>query len=232
MCCVNSPGNRHPGQTTEYYCLINYVCIKHTVTITEQRSQTTTSPDKIPLETWIFAPVSHAVLSCAYWRTDKGRSLLKHLRQFDNSELISNMEQSATTQEVQTKHLRQCFEIHVFLLWSFWPRVSKQWKEVLGTVGMTKIDVSQSPPVSTLISSLHPNLSTSFKSFSDTKVIMCFITTNISVKRLSRRLEGKTRSTLESGEGRNVQLEGEIHSFLSRDINNFFLGIKSSFLCS
>jgi len=96
---------------------------------------------------------------------------------------------------------------------------------------MTKIDVSQSPPISTLISSLHANLSTSFKYFSGTRDITCFITTNISVKRLSRRLEGKARSTLENGQAERTI--GERNKFFSQPRHKyFFLGIKSSFLNS
>jgi len=52
-------------QATGYFCVINYVCISHTGTTTQQRSQTAPSADKSPLETWIFAPDLRAVLPCA-----------------------------------------------------------------------------------------------------------------------------------------------------------------------
>jgi len=96
---------------------------------------------------------------------------------------------------------------------------------------MTKLYASPSLPVSTLISSLPSSLSTNFKSFSGKKCrsITCFTDTNISVKRLNRRQEGKTRITLEGGEGRNVQLEGEIN-FISQPRHKYLFHWNQKFI--
>lgn len=94
---------------------------------------------------------------------------------------------------------------------------------------MRKLYAFTSLPISTLISSLHSSLSTSLKSFSVRKDITCSIPTNISAKRLNRRLEGKTRSALE-GRGRSGHTVGGRNKFFWQPRHKYIFPWNQKFI--